>query len=100
MVSDFGRIIYPYIGRLKDIKKVTPNKDEVAEIFTVPLSFFLNTKPKKYKVNYEILPEDNFPYDLIMGGENYDWRTHQLEELFYEYNGRSEERRVGKYGGI
>jgi len=88
MVSDFGRIIYPYIGRLKDIKKVTPNKDEVAEIFTVPLSFFLNTKPKKYKVNYEILPEDNFPYDLIMGGENYDWRTHQLEELFYEYNGK------------
>ncbi|MBU5468478.1 CoA pyrophosphatase [Virgibacillus sp. MSJ-26] len=88
MVSDFGRIIYPYIGRLKDIEKVTPNKDEVAEIFTVPLSFFLNTKPKKYKVNYEVLPEDNFPYDLIMGGENYDWRTHQLDELFYEYNGK------------
>lgn len=88
MVSDFGRIIYPYIGRIKDIEKVIPNKDEVEEIFTVPLSFFLNTKPEKYKVNYEILPEDNFPYDLIMGGENYDWRTHQLDELFYEYNGK------------
>lgn len=89
MVSDFGRMIYPYVGRLKgDIKKITPNKDEVEEVFTVPLSYFLKTEPKKYKVHYEVMPEDNFPYDLIMGGENYDWRTRQLDELFYKYNGK------------
>lgn len=88
MVSDFGRMIYPYVGRIKDIKKIMPNKDEVEEVFSVPLSFFLKTKPKKYKVNFEVMPEDNFPYDLIMGGENYDWRTHQLDELFFKYNGR------------
>lgn len=88
MVSDFGRMIYPYVGRIKDIKKIMPNKDEVEEVFSVPLSFFLKTNPKKYKVNFEVMPEDNFPYDLIMGGENYDWRTHQLDELFFKYNGR------------
>lgn len=86
LVSDFGRMIYPYVGRLKEIEKITPNKDEVDEIFTVPLSYFLNTKPKRYKVNFEVMPEDKFPYDLIIGGENYDWRTRQMDELFYEYN--------------
>ncbi|HLQ97498.1 MAG TPA: CoA pyrophosphatase [Candidatus Dormibacteraeota bacterium] len=88
MVSDFGRIIYPYVGRLKTIEKIIPNKDEVEETFTVPLSFFLQTNPKKYKVNFEVKPEEAFPYDLIIGGENYDWRTHQMEEIFYKYNGK------------
>lgn len=88
MVSDFGRIIYPYIGRIKDIEKTIPNEAEVEEIFTVPLSYFLKTKPEKYKVNFEVMPEDNFPYDLIIGGENYNWRTHQLDELFFKYNGK------------
>ena len=88
MVSDFGRMIYPYVGRLEMIAKIIPNKDEVEETFTVPLSFFLQTNPKKYKVNFEVKPEENFPYDLIIGGENYDWRTHQLEEIFYKYNGK------------
>lgn len=88
MVSDFGRMIYPYIGRITDIANIIPNKDEVDETFTVPLSFFLETAPKKYKVNFKVAPEDNFPYDLIIGGENYDWRTHQLDELFFKYNGK------------
>jgi len=88
MVSDFGRIIYPFIGRIKNIKQITPNKDEVEEVFTVPLSYFLKTNPKKYKVNFEVIPEESFPYDLIIGGENYNWRTRQIDEIFYKYNER------------
>lgn len=88
IVSDFGRMIYPYIGRIKNLEQITPNRDEVEETFTVPLSYFLNTKPKRYRVNVQVIPEENFPYDLIIGGENYDWRTHHIDELFYTYGER------------
>ena len=57
IVSDFGRIIYPFIGRIKYPEQITPNKDEVEETFTVPLSFFLQTKPEKYKVDFQVVPE-------------------------------------------
>jgi len=88
VVNDLGRIIYPFVGRLTNLKQIDPNPAEVGEIFTVPLSFFQKTEPKKYKVNVEMLPEEDFPYHLIVGGENYNWRVRHIEELFYEYDGK------------
>lgn len=88
IVSGFQGIIYPYLGRIKDINQINPNNNEVKETFTVPLTFFLNTEPKIYKVSFEVVPENNFPYDLIIGGENYDWRARQTEQIFYQYKDR------------
>lgn len=88
IVNDLGRIIYPFVGRLTNFNQIHPNPAEVGEVFTVPLSFFQNTEPKKYKVNLKVLPEEDFPYHLIVGGENYNWRLRQMEELFYEYDGK------------
>jgi len=85
IVSHFGRIIYPYMGRVINYGPMSPNPYEVEEIFTVPLSYFLQTEPKAYKVDFQVLPEKNFPYDLIIGGKNYDWQTRHINELFYEY---------------
>jgi len=85
IVSHFGRIIYPYMGRVINYGQMSPNPYEVQEIFTVPLSYFLQTEPKAYKVDFQVLPEKNFPYDLIIGGKNYDWQTRHINELFYEY---------------
>lgn len=89
MVSDFGRIIYPFIGRITQPEHITPNKDEVEETFTVPLSYLLNTKPEKYKVHFQIVPEEDFPFDRINGGENYGFRQRQMDELFYYYDGKA-----------
>src|SRR5699024_9524150 len=86
MVSDFGRIIYPFIGKLTPAEEIVPNRAEVEEVFTVPLSYFLQTEPERYKVNFQVTPEADFPYDLIYGGENYDWRTRPMEELFFQYD--------------
>jgi len=88
IVSHFGRIIYPYMGRVINYGQMSPNPYEVEEIFTVPLSYFLQTEPKAYKVDFQVLPEENFPYDLIIGGKNYDWQTRHINELFYEYGDR------------
>ncbi|RSK47461.1 NUDIX hydrolase [Bacillus canaveralius] len=88
MVSAFGTIIYPYVGVIEDYQAIKPNPAEVAEIFTVPLSFFKRTNPEKYKINFQIQPEENFPFDSIQGGEKYNWQTRQLEEYFYRYEGK------------
>ncbi|WP_106495850.1 NUDIX hydrolase [Lentibacillus sp. Marseille-P4043] len=88
MVSDFGRIIYPFMGRITTPEQITPNESEVGEVFTVPLSYLLQTRPQKYKVNFQVIPEENFPFDLIIGGENYNWQTRQMDELFYSYDGK------------
>ncbi len=88
IVSDMGRIIYPYVGRLIDANQININKEEVEEVFTVPLSFFLNNKPDVYKVYLKAEPEENFPFDLIVGGKNYNWSTPHINELFYQYEGK------------
>lgn len=87
-ISPFGMIIYPYVGLIENSDKIKPNPAEVGETFTVPLSFFLQTEPKIFHVNFKAEPEENFPYELIIGGQNYNWQKRQLEEYFYTYEGR------------
>lgn len=87
-ISNDRRLIYPFVGKLTNLNDIDINQEEVHEIFTVPLSFFTHTEPKKYKINFEVVPERNFPYELIQNGENYEWRTREMDELFYVYGER------------
>lgn len=88
IVSDNGRMIYPFTGIITDPEKINPNPSEVGEVFTVPLSYLQSTEPKKYKVYFNVEPEADFPFDLIVGGEHYNWRIPSKNELFYRYNGK------------
>lgn len=88
MISPFGMIIYPYVGYINNPKTILPNPTEVREIFTVPLSFFINNEPEIYHIEFKAEPEEKFPFDLIVGGENYNWRTRGIEEYFYRYEGK------------
>jgi peroxisomal coenzyme A diphosphatase NUDT7 len=88
MISPFGMIIYPFVGYINNPKTIVPNPAEVGEIFTVPLSFFFTNEPEIYHIEFKAEPEENFPFDLIVGGENYNWRTRGLEEYFYRYEGK------------
>ncbi|MGM0844765.1 MAG: NUDIX hydrolase [Bacillota bacterium] len=83
IVSSFGTFIFPYVGILDKDVKIIENPSEVAETFTVPLSFFIAQEPNVYKVGFKIEPEEDFPLDLIAGGENYNWQTRKLDEYFY-----------------
>lgn len=85
IVSPFGMIVYSFAGIIDPDVEFQPNPPEVDSLFTVPLSFFLEKQPKVYRVNFDIQPEESFPYDLIAGGENYNWRTRQVDEYFYLY---------------
>lgn len=85
MVSPFGMIIYAFAGFIHTDASFEPNAAEVDSLFSVPLSFFLETSPEIYHINFDIQPEESFPYDLIVGGQDYSWRARQMEEYFYLY---------------
>ena len=86
-VSRFNMVIYPYLGTLKDYKW-TFSADEVLEVFTVPLSYFLETEPKIYYNKVYTEPPENFPWDKVQGGYRYRWNTGTYPIVFYEYENR------------
>ncbi|MRG87856.1 NUDIX hydrolase [Salinibacillus xinjiangensis] len=88
LVSPFGMMVYPFVGFIQEPDAVNSNPQEVGEVFTVPLSFFLQTKPDIHHVYINIEPDEKFPFDLIVGGENYNWRTGKIDEYFYLYEDR------------
>ena len=62
--------------------------DEVAEVFTVPLEFFLHTEAATYQVELRESPVEPFPYHLIAGGRNYQWHHSTRTILFYQFEDR------------
>ncbi|WP_428908607.1 NUDIX hydrolase [Niallia sp. Krafla_26] len=88
MVNATGNIIYPFVGTIKNPEKIKPNEWEVGEVFTVPLTYFLNNDPEVYKIHFKVVPEEDFPVDLLVGGENYKWQIRHKDEYFYKYNGK------------
>ena len=88
IVTAFGTIIYPFVGFLHNTHEVEINKAEVESIFTVPLSFFIESLPEIYYVNYLAQPEESFPIDSIVGGKDYQWQSRKIDEYFYRYEDR------------
>ncbi len=81
-------VVYPFLGHVKntDISKLKYNKDEVSELFTVPISFFLENEPEKHYISYYPKTEDNFPHHMINNGVEYNWREIRNPIYFYKYN--------------
>lgn len=88
MVTPFQFMIHPFIGIIHNESAISPNPGEVAEIFTVPVSELMTMSPKEHPIRLDVRPEKGFPYHLIPNGEDYNWRTGYIKELFYEYDGR------------
>lgn len=88
IVTAFGTIIYPYVGFIYNTHEIEINKSEVESFFTVPLSFFVESLPEIYYVNYLAKPEETFPIDSIVGGKDYQWQSRKLDEYFYRYENR------------
>ncbi|WP_102347147.1 NUDIX hydrolase [Bacillus sp. Marseille-P3661] len=86
LLSPFGTVIYPYFGWIKkDLNELSPNTAEVGSIFTIPISYLIKNEPEVYKIHFDVKPEENFPFHLVPGGKNYNWRPREMNELFYRY---------------
>lgn len=81
-------VIYPFVVKIDDPNVLTAyNRDEVDEVFTIPLDWLLQYEPYMHLIANKPLPEEDFPFDKIMNGENYKWRTRTTEEWFFDYEG-------------
>lgn len=77
-----------YVGYLKnnDWKNYPYSKTEVKELFTVPVETLTFSEPKTYylKGHIDEALNPDFPFSLIKGGKEYNWRGMNREVLFYE----------------
>ncbi len=79
-------VVYPFVAsmNLNDVIH-SYNKDEVEEVFTIPVKWLLDYEPYVHAVSVESVPAVNFPYDKIMNGDQYQWRSRSLEQWFFDY---------------
>lgn len=85
-INPFHAIIYPFVGVILEPEAIRPHEMEVEEVFTVPLEYLLNYKPKLHPVKFQVKLDESFPYHLIPNGKSYKWRTRQVPEYFYLYD--------------
>ncbi|MER1986185.1 MAG: CoA pyrophosphatase [Solibacillus sp.] len=78
-------VVYPFVGVIDMEQLKNINKDEVDEVFTVPLEWLLECTPYVHMISVDPQPSEDFPFEKIMNGEKYQWRGRQMEEWFYEY---------------
>ena len=80
-------IIHTFVVRIPD--RAYSGDEEVAEVFTVPLSFFFENEPEVYYVERSASPGEDFPFDRIRGGRDYQWRTVKSPTYFYQWADRT-----------
>lgn len=68
-----------------DIDDIKPSHEEVDHIFTVPIDFFVKNEPKLYYVELHPAISNDFPYNLIPNGKDYNWRIDKYSVYFYNY---------------
>ncbi len=80
-----GDVIRVYAGMI-ETAGMNPSAEEVAEVFTVPLDFFLENEPEMYYTRITSEPEGDFPLDRIGFPGGYPWRVAKGEVPVYEYD--------------
>ena len=86
-LSPVNLFIAPFLAVLKDYT-MTYSQAEVAEVFTVPLAYFLETEPELYRTVVKTFPEQGFPYHLLPQGQEYHFREGSYPVAFYRYEQR------------
>ena len=86
-VLEVNRIrMHTVVGRLPDnYESLLKPDEEVAEIFTVPLSFFKETEPDYYKGRI-IQDTTDFPYGKHKLDPNYRWRDAWQDIYFWHWD--------------
>lgn len=85
LITPYNMVLRPFIAEILAYEKIIPYTPEVKEVFTVPLSYFLNNEPEEYFIDLksEISPDREFPTHLV--GTDYNWRVGEYSVSFYQY---------------
>lgn len=86
LVSPIGVILYPYVVHIAEGAVLSPNADEVAEVFSVPLEFLLAAEPRTASMETATKPLTGFPFDLLPPDYPQGYRRRaKYPVLFYQY---------------
>lgn len=94
--SDFicnqrGFLLRPQLGLVSaaGLAAMKPSPAEVAEVFTVPVSFFQRTEPEVY--TYDLLPQvpEDFPYHAVGVDRDYPWSFGRVEVPVWYWQGHA-----------
>ena len=86
-----GFLLQPVLGLVSPagFAAMRPSPAEVAEAFTVPLSFFRETAPEAY--GYELIPQvpEDFPYGPVGIPSDYAWAHGRVEVPVWYWQGHA-----------
>lgn len=74
---------------LSDIPNLEINREEVEQVFAIPLEFFKQNKPDEYFLNANYSHPEDYPHHLIPNGKNYKYRFNQFRTVFYQYEDKT-----------
>lgn len=80
--------IYSFIAEISEAsyERIKIEKDEVEELYLIPLSYFVENDPEFYKEKYETNIRE-FPYDKVGIPPDYEWRRGTMRIPIYESEG-------------
>ena len=90
-----GFMVYPFVGIWNpenkiaypdaDYKRWHYNQDEVADLFTVPLSWFLKNEPRIGTAHIQVTRKDDFPFELVPHLDPHKDFHQEYPIYFYQY---------------
>lgn len=84
-IANFAMTIYPFVGEIKSIDNLILNPDEVEEVFTVPLNWFMNNRPSQATIEIGHKFGNDFPFHLLPNRpQKWQKRSEHLV-YFYQY---------------
>ena len=80
-----NNLLYRYLGLIR-IDNMKISEDEVEEVFTVPISFFMENEPEMQFARVVQQVSEDFPYDKINFPHGYKWANGRSDIPIYEYD--------------
>lgn len=79
--------IYSFIAEISEesYERIKIERDEVEELYLIPLSYFIENEPDFYRERYETNIRE-FPYDKVGIPPDYEWRRGTMRIPIYEYD--------------
>ena len=89
--NQMGFLLRPVLGLVSPagLAALRPSPDEVAEVFTAPLSFFAETAPEPWR--YELVPQvpEDFPYESVGIPRDYSWNHGWVDVPVWYWQGHA-----------
>lgn len=81
-----NRHVKAYYGRVnKSLEEIRYNM-EVEKLFTVDIDYLIKNPPKRYRSECKLIFPDDFPFEKIPGGPNYNFYPFYHDMYFYDTN--------------